>query len=577
MYKGHVRRGPFGGLFRQGRPRGYIDFPQAGAELPRGPVHVLGWCVFPGTSVARVELSVNGGPPGHARLAMDRGDIPTLTKEQAAPLSGFEHKTDLSDLAPETREVTVEATAHAMDGRELRLEPVRFAIGPPQPAFEDDDGSATTLRARSKRPLRPHTAPAKPLPGRPLRLLAFSHVLTHGGASLYLLELLRRLSRDHGFECEVVALSDGPLRDAFEDAGMPVHLTDGFPVTTLERYEGNVAELVAWGAAGRFDVALVNTLGSFAGGDAVGRLGVPTVWSVHESFTLPMFWHTAYEPGVLHPYARARAEQALAEAAAVVFPAEATRQLFVNGADPERLVTIPYGVELEDMDRAPDRAAARTRLGIEPDVQLVLCLGSIEARKSQAMLATAFAEIAGRHPRAHLALVGATEDGYCADYRAALREFVRRAGLEQRIRIEPVTDDPYSWHAAADVLVCASDIEALPRVIVEAMVFGTPVLSTRVFGVPELIDDGRTGYLCDMRDAASLAAGLDRVLSASAEELAGVTRAAAERARERHDPAASAATMAALLQTSAVPRALPDDALAALEAPDPPREAAHGR
>jgi glycosyltransferase involved in cell wall biosynthesis len=103
------------------------------------------------------------------------------------------------------------------------------------------------------------------------------------------------------------------------------------------------------------------------------------------------------------------------------------------------------------------------------------------------------------------------------------------------------------------------------------------VLSTRVFGVPELIDDGRTGYLCDMRDAASLAAGLDRVLSASAEELASVTRAAAERARERHDPAASAATMATLLRTSAVPRALPDDALAALEAPDPPREAAHGR
>jgi D-inositol-3-phosphate glycosyltransferase len=261
----------------------------------------------------------------------------------------------------------------------------------------------------------------------------------------------------------------------------------------------------------------------------------------------------------------------------VVFPAEATRRLFLADADPERLVTIPYGVELEEIDGAPDRSAARRLLGIAPDARLVLCLGSIEPRKSQAMLATAFAAIADRHPRAQLALVGATEDAYCADYRVALREFVARAGLEHRIRIEPVTDDPYSWHAAADALVCASDIEALPRVVVEAMVSRTPVLSTRVFGVPELIEDAGTGYLCDTRDSASLAAGIDRVLSAPAEEVAAVTQAAAQQARERHDPTAYAATMAALLETTAAsPRALPGDALTALEVPDRPQEAARG-
>jgi glycosyltransferase involved in cell wall biosynthesis len=299
---------------------------------------------------------------------------------------------------------------------------------------------------------------------------------------------------------------------------------------------------------------------------------------VHESFPLPLFWHSAYAPGTLHPYARARAEQALAEAAAVVFPAEATRRLYLGAADPERLTAIPYGIELEDIARAPDRERARSRLGIDPDAQLVLCLGSIEARKSQAMLAGAFARIAERHPRAQLALVGETDHAYCADYRAALREFAQRAGLEERIRIEPETDDPYSWHAAADVLACASDIESLPRVIVEAMVFGTPVLSTRVFGVPELIEDGVTGYLCDVRDAASLAGGLERVLGASARELGEVTRAAAQHARARHDPRAYAATMATLIEgVAARPRALPRDVLAAGLAANGVREAARGR
>src|SRR3954452_21505887 len=253
MYKSAMRRGPKG-FFR--RPRGYIDHPQPGSVLPRGPAHVLGWCLFPGTSVARVEIRVNGGTPERARLAMERGDIQLLTKEPAAPLSGFEHKLDLSGLPPDTRHVEVAATAYGLDGRELRLEPVEFAVGPAQAPFEDDQAAAA-LRARSKRAVRPHpAASSSPASGKALRLLAFSHVLAHGGASLYLLELLRRLSRDHGFECEVVALSDGPLRERFESAGVPLHLTDGFPVMTLERYEGNVAELVAWSAAGRFDVAL---------------------------------------------------------------------------------------------------------------------------------------------------------------------------------------------------------------------------------------------------------------------------------------------------------------------------------
>ena len=56
----------------------------------------------------------------------------------------------------------------------------------------------------------------------------------------------------------------------------------------------------------------------------------------------------------------------------------------------------------------------------------------------------------------------------------------------------------------------------MPRVILEAMAFGTPVVSTRVFGVPELIEHGHTGYLCEMRDLDDLARTLDRVLAADA-------------------------------------------------------------
>src|SRR4051794_6630676 len=170
MYKNAMLRGP-SGFFR--RPRGYVDYPQRGSHLPRGPAHILGWCLFPGTSVARVEVRLNGGPPERARVAMERGDIQQLTKEPAAPLAGFEYKVDLARLPATTASARIEAVAHGLDGRELRLEPVEFAIGPAEAPFEDEHGTAAALRARAKRPLRPHPAAGEEKPDRPLRLLAF--------------------------------------------------------------------------------------------------------------------------------------------------------------------------------------------------------------------------------------------------------------------------------------------------------------------------------------------------------------------------------------------------------------------
>jgi D-inositol-3-phosphate glycosyltransferase len=546
------------------RARGFVDFPHPGTELPRGPVHVGGWCLFPGATVARVEVRLNDGPRQLARLALERSDIASFTGHPDAPICAFEFKADLMELAEGAAEARIEATAYATDGRTLALDPVVFAVGAAEPPFRDLDGATARLRARSVLPVRRPSAGATRAGG--LRLLAFTHMLVHGGASLYLLELIRRLARDPGFSCELVTLSDGPLREQFEEIGVPVHVTDGFPVTSVERYEGHLAELVGWAAPREFDCVLVNTLGSFAAGDLAGRLGIPALWSVHESFTLPMFWHAAYPPGALHPYVRAQAEQALRSAGAVVFPAEATRRLFLPNADPERLLTLPYGLEFDSIDaarRAVSREQARQRLGIDPDARVVLSLGSIEPRKSQVMLAAAFAQIAARHPRVQLALVGETTDAYCAGYREALHAYVERAGLGAQVRIEPVTDDPYSWHAVADVVVCASDVESLPRSITEAMSFGTPVLSTRVFGVPELIEDGVTGYLCAMRDLADLAAGLDRVLGASDAERAVITQAAEQRVRGRHDPAAYAAQIRALLDgLAADSEALPGDLLA---------------
>ncbi len=158
---------------------------------------------------------------------------------------------------------------------------------------------------------------------------------------------------------------------------------------------------------------------------------------------------------------------------------------------------------------------------------------------------------------------GKTGTGWTSHYVAGLEEYLARSpALASRVRVEPISDDPFMFHSIADLLVCASDVESLPRSIVEAMAFETPVLSTDVFGVGELIDDRRSGFLTATRDATALARDLDAVLGLAPEQRRSVASEAAKRVRERHDPARRAAEMGDLLRgLAADPVALPRELL----------------
>jgi glycosyltransferase involved in cell wall biosynthesis len=205
-------------------------------------------------------------------------------------------------------------------------------------------------------------------------------------------------------------------------------------------------------------------------------------------------------------------------------------------------------------------APLRASLGVGDGGRLLLCLGTIEPRKSQGMLVEAFARVAERHPDTVLALVGEIDEPWCAPYVQGIRDFVERSGLARRVHVLPVTPRPYPWHAAADLVVCASDVESLPRSVTEAMAFGTPVVSTRVFGVTDVIEDGVTGYLCEPRDAGDLASALDRALTADAAELSRIAAAGADLVARRHDPDAYADRVFRLLSGLARdPRANPGD------------------
>jgi D-inositol-3-phosphate glycosyltransferase len=419
---------------------------------------------------------------------------------------------------------------------------------------EDDVDRAALLRARSQLASIPadgdQTARAS---GR--RLLVFTHELGLGGGQLYLLELLRQLMPELS-ACTVVSPIDGSLRPALEELGIDVVVSGQASPKDIETYEGQVRELMSLIAASRADVVLLNTLGVWTAADAAERLGTPTLWAIHESFQPAVWLDEVYGGTNPGPYIYERLRASIGGATRLIFEAAATSAIFAEIAPPDRRLVVPYGVDVNAIARHHDSldvAGLRAEHGIDGGSVVLLTVGLYEERKSQAAIVDAFVEVAERHPDAVLALVGDN----ASSYSTALHALVAQSTYAERIRLIPATPDVWSWYALADVLVSASDIESLPRSMLEAMAFGKPVLSTSVFGVPELVEDGVTGWLYQPRDVTALAAAIDRVLLLSREARQEIGDAGRALVRRRHDSSNYAQTYTELLATL-VPGEHPD-------------------
>jgi D-inositol-3-phosphate glycosyltransferase len=499
---------------RPSEPVAQLDRPQAGDRATGGAISVRGWLFFPDAATARVEVLLGGRSLGLARIGAPRLDVAEVWDDRQAA-AGFELDADLGSWDGGEGEHDLTVVATSVTGERHELEPVRVKVG--------------TAPRKSEELLPPAAATGAPVPERRPHVLVFTHQLTLGGAQLYLLDLLRELVRIEAASFTMVTAIDGPLRADVKALGIPVHISNLAPYDDLGPHIGRVEELTAWSQARGIDAALLNTATAWTvpGAEAAAELGVPFVWAIHESFPLSVLLAD------FSPEIRERAERALAAASTLVFEAEATKRLYEPLAGAERCAMYPYGLNLEPIDAHRsefDGEAARREAGIPPEAELVVCIGTVEPRKAQVMLAQAFDMIAARHPSAWVAFVGGRGD----ENTKALRRYIESSPQGERMRVIPVTPEVEAWYGMADLLVCASDIESTPRTVLEAMAWETPVLGTRVFGLPELITDGETGWLCEPRDLPALAAALDRVLSLPAEERRHVGAAGRPLVAERH-------------------------------------------
>jgi len=263
---------------------------------------------------------------------------------------------------------------------------------------------------------------------------------------------------------------------------------------------------------GRFDVVLGAWLypDAWAAGMLGHALGLPYAVKAHGTdVNVVARW----------PSVRGLVRRTLRKAGAVVGVSRPMLDALVElGAPEERVTLVRNGVD-RSLFRPGDKREARRALGLPEEGKIILYVGRLEETKGLGELAAAFATLEKRgQTDARLVVVG---DG---SMRRALERVSSREGAVVLAGNRPAADVA-RYLTAADVLTLPSWNEGTPNVILEALAAGRPVVATRVGGIPDVVEEGRTGLLVPVKDVPTLADALGHALSREwpAEE---ITRAA---------------------------------------------------
>jgi glycosyltransferase involved in cell wall biosynthesis len=178
---------------------------------------------------------------------------------------------------------------------------------------------------------------------------------------------------------------------------------------------------------------------------------------------------------------------------------------------PDRLEVVPNGAALETLAQAPPRGspgalALRAALGVPPGDTVVSIVGRLNPIKGHTHFLRAAALVLREAADVTFLIVG---DG---ELDAALRAEAAALGLGRRVIFTGYREDVPALLQATDVLAITSLSEGSPLNLFEAMGAGCAVAATAVGGIPELLDNERTGLLVRPADPEAIASGLLRLV-----------------------------------------------------------------
>ncbi len=178
--------------------------------------------------------------------------------------------------------------------------------------------------------------------------------------------------------------------------------------------------------------------------------------------------------------------------------------LLESGVDAPRVTVVHSAIDLARLDVTP---LSRAELGIPDGVPLVGTAGALVGHKDHATFLDAIAKVRTAYPAVRALIAGEGE------LRTALEQQMRRLQLDDCVTMLGHRADAPRLIRALDVYVSSSWSEGLGTSVLEAMAANVPVAATIAGGVPEMIEQERTGLLVPARNPDALADAIIRLLA----------------------------------------------------------------
>ncbi len=327
----------------------------------------------------------------------------------------------------------------------------------------------------------------------------FIHGITEiGGAERELLAMLDRLPR-WGFHPLVVCPGTGPLTKELVKRGVEIRFASMPPWRKLFAYPLRAAAVRA--------LRLIITEMRPA------LLHVNDIWWVPQTLRavagvrIPIVAHVRQE--IESPKVR-RYELDKVD---LVFPVSCQIQqsLERGGVLPERLKVLYSGVDMSRIPDQEDGREVRRRFDIPTDALLLGTVANLFARKGYEVMLRVLPAILASFPDVHYVIVGSGD----AAYETRLRAMVKDLRLERRVHFAGFQDPVYPYLAAMDVYVHPALMEGFGIAVLEAMAMRKPVVATTTGGLPEIVQDGKTGVLVPPNEPDALAGAIVGLLQDS--------------------------------------------------------------
>jgi glycosyltransferase involved in cell wall biosynthesis len=225
----------------------------------------------------------------------------------------------------------------------------------------------------------------------------------------------------------------------------------------------------------------------------------------HHNLT-PLRYITGWQPVAAHGVVWGRAQlRELAEQAVLGIGVSEYNELDLIESGFARTAVVPFLLDLRALDVEPDPGITR------PAAVTWLFVGRLAPNKCQHDVIKAFAAYRRFHqPDAHLRFIGGGVD---EPYDRTLRKFVRALELEDAVTFTGAVSPAAlgGYYRTSDVFVICSEHEGFCVPVLEAMHYRVPVVAYGAAAVPETVGDA--GLLLDVKDACTVAAAVDRVMS----------------------------------------------------------------